>query len=117
MPGQRYVLPTEDALTFVADRRFAFEHRDGQTLIWDDEWYDDGAPVAVLPGLLTLAEVELWAAGRKVGWEAGWAGGARYGFASCQSGIRALLGAASAHDVDTFLDAAKEARIRERSAI
>lgn len=101
--------PLETALIELDQHSIFMEHRDGQTLFWGDEWWEPGSFLGSIPGEATKEAGEAWAAGFRAGQEEGRADGERAGFAACQAGFRALLGAASANDVATLLHAAGQA--------
>ena len=85
------------------------EHRDGESLIWEEDWWDGERPVpmAVLDGERTVDDGNLWAGAWLAGRAEGLRQGLREGFADCQAGLRALLGAASAADVNRLVRAAE----------
>jgi hypothetical protein len=110
MPDRKwYPHPERGALQETNSDVYA-EYRDGETLVWDEEWYESAAPLFVLPGLVSITTVDLcmtaYLAGRELGHDSGHA----EGFAACQAGLRALLGAASAADAGLLLAAAEKAR-------
>jgi len=110
MTIKTYRRPIESALRRIGSTDFSMEHRDGVTLVWDEEWWEASEPVGVLDGERSASEIETWVAGWTAGHGAGVSRGRREGFANCQAGLRALLGAASAADVNQLLDAAQRAR-------
>jgi hypothetical protein len=90
------------------------EHRDGHTFIWPEDWWDAprlrAVPLTVLVGELSPEMATAWLLGWHAGRQVGHAEGQREGFANCQGGLRALLGASSASDVERLLIAARNAQ-------
>lgn len=103
-----YPRPNEADLVPIPDHAASLQHHGSDTLIWEDEWWDDDdpAPIGVIPGHVGTSVVAAWLTGHGAGRKAGFRDGRYQGFRDCQAGLRALLGAGSAADVTTLLQAA-----------
>ena len=101
--------PAEHALSQIGTHSASMEYRGEETIIWGDDWWDGGQPLAIIPGQIGMQAATTWYAGYRVGQEEGRQRGRAQGFAECQAGFRALLGAASASDLSMLVEAAKEA--------
>ena len=79
---------------FLTTGKFMMEHRGGETLLWDHDWWHVSypKPFAVLKGEHPNEVMELWAAAWLAGMERGQREGHQKGFAACQTGLRSLLG-------------------------
>ena len=111
MTSNYYPHPDGADLVPIPGHAAFMQHHNGSTLIWREDWSDENqtAPIGVIPGCVGTSGAGAWLTGRAVGHEVGFRDGRRQGFRECQAGLRALLGAASAADVNTLLHAAADA--------
>lgn len=102
---RNFVYPSEraDALPTVGD--FLVDHQGGKTILWDTE----ADPAHIIDGEQSPEFVAGYLAGFDAGRKDGMIDGRRQGIVSVQAGLRALLGAASASDLNTFIQAAGDA--------
>jgi hypothetical protein len=107
----------EDADLYSVGHDFLMEHRllesypDVETIFWFEPSLE---VIAVIKGRLNQQEGKQFAGGYSLGFRRGQDKGEnigqRRGFAACQAGFRALLGAGSQADVETLLQSAKSAK-------
>ncbi|AWK88575.1 hypothetical protein [Azospirillum thermophilum] len=79
---------------------YFIEYRDMKTLLWEDD--DGDAPAHVIDGVVSLEGVRCYLSGHAAGEKRGYDRGRAAGVAAVQAGLRALLGAASANDVEVL---------------